>query len=113
MGTGNVLSALEHLKASELSYSDWISVGMALKHEGYDCGVWEEWSRGDSRWHRGECERKWKSFLGSSSPVTGATIFMMAKERGWEPNGGLDWNDTDSSVSAKNASLRLHFSETC
>ncbi len=130
---GDILNALQHLNAAELSYSDWINVGMALKHEGYDCGVWEEWSRRDSRWHRGECERKWKSFLGSADPVTGATIIMMAKERGWEPNTALDWNDmllydgqTDgtggnmtaaptlySSVSAKNASLRSHFSETC
>ncbi len=90
---GNILSALEHLNASELSYTDWINVGMALKHEGYDCGVWEEWSRRDSRWHNGECERKWKSFMGSSSPVTGATIIMMARERGWEPNDGMEWDE--------------------
>ena len=91
---GDVLSALQHLNAAELSYSDWISVGMALKHEGYDCAVWEEWSRRDSRWHKGECERKWKSFLGSSSPVTGATIAMMARERGWEANTPMEWDGT-------------------
>ena len=81
---GNVLNALEHLNASELSYTDWINVGMALKHEGYDCGVWEEWSRRDSRWHKGECERKWKTFgTYAGREATMGTVYHMAEEYGW------------------------------
>ena len=56
---------------------------MALKHEGYDVSVWDDWSRNDSRFHEGDCQRKWNSFTGSG--VTGGTIVQMAKERGWRP----------------------------
>ncbi len=95
----NLLEALKQIDVSQLSYDEWISVGMALKAEGYDCSVWDEWSQNDTRYKKGECERKWRSFSGSSDPVSGGTIIKMAKEAGWVPitqvNGGLmDWNDT-------------------
>ena len=69
---------------SQLSYDEWISVGMALKAEGYDCSVWDEWSQNDTRYKKGgECERKWRrGFSGSSNPVSGGTIIKMAKEDG-------------------------------
>ena len=68
---------------------------MALKYEGCPVSVWDEWSRADSRYHSGECERKWESFGGSSEPVTGATVFQMARQNGWEPTQGheLSWDD--------------------
>ena len=76
---------LRHIPCGSLSYQEWTNVGAALHKEGLPCSLWDEWSASDpARYHSGECERKWKSFLGSSSPVTGATIFMMAKERGYE-----------------------------
>ena len=73
----SVLEALEFINVSSLSYSEWLQVGMALKAEGYDCSVWENWSRADERYHKGECERKWRGFNGSANPVTGATIVQM------------------------------------
>lgn len=95
----NLLDALKQIDVSQLSYDEWISVGMALKAEGYDCSVWDEWSQNDTRYKKGECERKWRSFSGSSVPVSGGTIIKMAKEAGWVPitqvNGGvMDWDDT-------------------
>ena len=95
----NLLEALKQIDVSQLSYDEWISVGMALKAEGYDCSVWDEWSQNDTRYKKGECERKWRSFSGSSDPVSGGTIIKMAKEAGWVPitqvNGGvMDWDDT-------------------
>ena len=94
----NILSALEHLKCAELNHADWIKVGMALKTEGFDVSVWDEWSSRDaSRYHPGECERRWRSFHGNTNPVTGASIVQMAMERGWVPfsgaDGVMDWND--------------------
>ena len=70
---------------------------MALKQEGYDVNVWDMWSSRDiGRYHRGECARKWNSFSGSASPVTGGTIVQMALDHGWVPERGheLDWCDT-------------------
>lgn len=93
----NILSALNSLDVSTLSRDDWIKVGMALKEEGFPCSTWDDWSRNDSRYHPGECERKWESFHGSSSPVTGGTIIQMAKDRGWTPFGSMnipmEWDD--------------------
>lgn len=93
----HILSALKAIDVSTLSRADWIAVGMALKEEGYPCSIWDDWSRNDSRYHPGECERKWNSFHGSGTPVKGGTIVQMAKDRGWTPFGGEDgcmnWDD--------------------
>lgn len=93
----NLLSALKAIDVSKLSRAEWIAVGMALKEEGYPCSIWDDWSRNDIRYHPGECERKWRSFRGSGTPVKGGTIVQMAKERGWTPFGGdgcIAWDDT-------------------
>lgn len=77
----DILEALDHIPVSSCNYTEWIEVGMALKHEGYDCSVWDNWSRNDDRYHD-ECYKKWESFNGSSNPVTGASIIKLAKEKG-------------------------------
>ena len=77
----NILEALDHIPVSSCNYTEWIEVGMALKHEGYDCSVWDNWSKNDDRYHD-ECYRKWESFNGSSKPITGASIIKLAKEKG-------------------------------
>lgn len=94
----NILEALKYISVSSLSYQEWVNVGMALKAEGYDCSVWDDWSRNDKRYKAGECERKWRSFNGSSKPITGATIVQMAKDNGYVPHsfagdGCMEWND--------------------
>ncbi len=94
----NILEALKFINVAGLNYQEWINVGMALKAEGYDCSVWDEWSRNDSRYKANECERKWATFGGSSNPITGGTIVQMAKTYGYIPHsfagdGCLDWDD--------------------
>ena len=94
-----LISALSAVDVRDLSYAEWMNVGMALQHEGYPCSVWDEWSQNDQRYHPGECARKWNTFHGSGTPITGATIVQLAKQRGWKPfegNGVMDWNDTIS-----------------
>ncbi len=93
-----ILSALNYLNCAELTHGEWILVGMALKAEGYDAGVWDAWSSRDvARYHAGECLRRWDSFHGSDTPVTGASIVKLAQDRGWKPYTGdegiMDWND--------------------
>lgn len=88
---------IEYIPPSDLNYQEWLNVGMALKQEGYAVSTWDMWSKRDpARYHAGECSRKWNSFSGSASPVTGGTIVQMAIERGWTPERGheLDWNDS-------------------
>ena len=95
----SLLEIIEYIDPADLDYQDWVNVGMALKQEGYSVKDWDSWSQRDvGRYHRGECERKWETFRGASSPVTGGTIVQMAMERGWEPERGheMDWDDTIS-----------------
>ena len=90
-----LLSALNYLNPSDMSYADWVSVGMALKESDCDVSVWDSWSQNDSRYHKGECQRKWQTFKSSGNPVKAGTIIQMAKERGWKPyenDGVLDWD---------------------
>ena len=100
MADMDLLSVLPYIPPSELNYQDWVNVGMALKEAGYTWQDWDDWSRLDSqRYHPGECQRKWDSFHGSASPITGATIVQMAKDRGWRPQSDdgpgyeLGWDD--------------------
>ena len=72
---------LAFIDPAELSYSEWIDVGMAVKSEGLSCDIWDEWSRNDKRYHDGECAVKWKTFNGDGT--TGATITHLAKKGGW------------------------------
>lgn len=66
-------------------YEVWYQVGMALKHEGYSCQVWDDWSSKSAKYHYGECQKKWNTFNeDTSNIVTGAYITMKAKEGGWE-----------------------------
>lgn len=92
----NLLSALRAIDVAQLTRAEWISVGMALKEEGYPCSIWDDWSRDDPRYHPGECERKWKGFHGNGTPVKGGTIVQMAKDRGWTmfgEDGCMAWDD--------------------
>ena len=81
------LELLEWIDPASLSYQEWVNVGMALKHEGYSASDWDSWSRSDSRYKQGECEKKWESFSESTDGiVTGGTIFSLARENGWNPS---------------------------
>lgn len=87
---------LEYIPASSLDYQEWVNVGMALKHEGLTCDIWDSWSRGDSRYKSGECARKWKTFREDASTiVTGGTIYELAKRYGYKPEEVkvFDWDD--------------------
>lgn len=86
---------LKYIRPADLDYQTWVNVGMALKEEGCPCSVWDDWSRPDSRYHSGECAKKWESFGGNTNPVTGATIVQLAKERGMPvaESRALDWDD--------------------
>lgn len=90
-----ILQAINYIDPAQLSYQEWINVGMALKYEGCSVSDWDNWSRNDSRYHNGECIKKWESFNGSDKPITGATIFGMARQNGYKSHSGyeLDWND--------------------
>lgn len=97
----DLIPLLEFIPPASLDYTEWVSVGMALKHEGYGFETWDLWSQADSRYNAREMEAKWNS-LGHNggTPVTGAFITMKAKEGGWQPiqyrgdgMGTFGWDD--------------------
>lgn len=95
-----VLSLLKNINPSKLSYTEWIQVGMALKHEGYSAYDWDLWSSQDTeRYKPGECYLKWETFNEQAGTiVTGGTIVQLAKEQGFEfpkydAGYALDWDD--------------------
>lgn len=90
-----ILKALEYINPALLDYQEWVNIGMALKYEGCSVEDFDNWSRSDIRYHSGECFTKWRTFNGSESPVTGATIFQMAMQNGYKQfeNKELDWDD--------------------
>ena len=91
-----LLQALEAISPATCTYQEWLTVGMGLKEAGMPVTAWEQWSARDgSRYHKGECARKWESFRGSPAPVTANSIFKLARDHGWTGPADveLDWND--------------------
>lgn len=68
---------------ADCSYDEWLKVGMALKHEGADCSVWDSWSSRGYKYKAGECAKKWRSF--NRHDVTGGTLYHIALEYGYTP----------------------------
>lgn len=94
---------LDYIDPKQISYEEWLYVGMVLKDHGYTASVWDEWSKRDpERYKPGECYYKWDTFQGAPRPVGVGTIIEMAKRQGWTPPVGgdpgyeLDWDSTIS-----------------
>lgn len=83
-----------------LSYEDWVRVGMALKHACGDDGLelWDNWSETGARRKNGECVSRWKTFA-EDGPVGFGTLLFMAKEAGWRPlPGDVSSSSIDSDI---------------
>ena len=57
----NLVTALNHIDVTSLSYEDWFKIGTALKTEGIDFVIWDNWSKNDSRYKATEMIKKWNS----------------------------------------------------
>ncbi len=100
----DIREALQQIDPAGLDYHEWLSVGMALKEEGFTAADWDAWSQRDhARYRAGECFRKWDGFHGHGAPVTAGTIIQLAKNQGWQPqraevDAELDW---EAAIGAK------------
>ena len=88
--TARASSALRSLPCADLSYEDWLKVGMALHwgdHNGcLDDGLelWRRWSATDpARYKVGECAAKWRGF-DPDGGLTLGTLFWLAERYGWK-----------------------------
>ena len=73
---------LDFINPSDLTYDDWLAVGMALKNIGCDCSDWEQWSRHDERFKEGECESKWNGFDRDGYDI--GTLYHFAAPNGYD-----------------------------
>jgi hypothetical protein len=81
-----VTALLEHID-SNCGYQDWLNVLMAIYHEtsGSDAGLElaDRWSRKAASYKdRADIEVKWRSFGGTSRPITIATLIARARDAG-------------------------------
>lgn len=97
----DIKEILKHISPADLTYDEWLSVGMALKHEGFTADDWDEWSRNDSRYKSGECAAKWDGLDQADPPVTAGTIVKMAKDRGLTFGRKFEAFDWDGEISAE------------
>jgi hypothetical protein len=69
-------SILENYPPHDLDYDDWLRVGMAIYHqtEGSGYEKWLRWSEQSPKHNARQMKTKWRSFGGSSKPVTMASI---------------------------------------
>lgn len=90
----NIRELLRYISPDD--YDTWTKVGMALKHENESLDLFREWSMQSSKYKNGECEKKWDSFReGTSTIVTGGTIYQLACDGGYVPEKGeaLDYHE--------------------
>lgn len=80
--TFRVRRMLDFISPANLTYDDWLAVGMALKNIGCDCADWEQWSRSDERFKDGECQYKWNGFNRDGYEV--GTLFHFAQLGGYD-----------------------------
>ena len=73
---------LDHINVVDGEYEKWLSVGMALKNEGFDCSLWEQWSRTQPDFKEGECESKWSGFNRSGYGI--GTLYQYAIEGSYD-----------------------------
>jgi len=80
-----IRAALDHI-SPDVSYDDWLRIGMALHHWDPQEGLalWDAWSARGEKYVEGEPPLKWDGFT-SGGGVTLGTLFDMAKKAGWSP----------------------------
>ena len=83
-----VRAALKHIPADDRP--TWLKVGMALHHANQEIGreVWDTWSQQSNKFDGRDQASAWRGFSTERDrAVTVGTIFKLARENGWLPNG--------------------------
>lgn len=96
---------LDYIDPNELSYDDWVKIGMGIKtqYPGKDgLDIWDAWSATGARHKENECRIRWSGF-DKDGMVRVGTIFYQAREGGWEPQIG----DVVPSTGGTNAEIAI------
>ena len=97
----------------DLSYDEWLSMGMAIHHETAGAGfdLWHAWSQSSPKYTNEKyCRDRWKSFgeRAGHAPVTARTLLKLAKEHGAHVDPSLaDASEFDVVAEATEAPQRF------
>lgn len=64
------------------NYNDWISCGLALKNDGYDYTLWNEFSKKSTKYVEGECYYNWTVM--NPNNITCGTLIYWLKQDNYE-----------------------------
>jgi hypothetical protein len=97
---------LENYPPHDLEYDDWLRVGMALYHqtEGSGYEKWLLWSEQSPKHDARHMKTKWRSFGGSSRPVTMASII---KASGGKAQSGIVALDSKVALSLEDEAQQV------
>lgn len=69
----------------DISYLDWIFIGMGLHREGFPLDMWDRWSAGGQKYQGiADLNTHWRGFNKSGERTIG-TVIDWAMTRGWKP----------------------------
>jgi len=76
---------MESIAIDDVSYDEWIRVGMSIKSQypdddGFD--LWDGWSSHGYRYEQDECRIRWEGFSDFGTVRMGS-LFYMSRENGW------------------------------
>lgn len=102
---------LENYPPHDLDYDDWLRVGMAIYHqtEGNGYEKWLRWSEQSPKHDERHMKTKWRSFGGSSNPVTMRSII---KATGGMANGAVVSADSEVALSLEAEAEQVSDRET-
>ena len=89
---------LNHIPCAELTYTEWLSVGMTLKSLGCSVDIWDKWSQNDTRYKAAEINAKWNSFNAEKGEWSIATLIFFAKKFGYSGTALLFFNGDDTDL---------------
>ena len=104
---------LAALSPDDVTYEDWVKVGMVLKYLYGDDGleIWDEWSSYGIRRKANECKSRWRSF--GDEMVDGCvgfgTLLYLAKEAGWRPLPGDVTGGQDAEIEERVLQMNLRY----
>ena len=87
-----VADALRYIANADLSYDDWVRIGMAIKGALGDAGgyLFADWSASSSKNVADTTARAWDSFRPTS--IGAGTLYHLAQRNGWKPDASLVLN---------------------
>jgi len=95
-----ITECLAQINPAALGYDEWLQVGAAIKHEGGDCTLWDQWSQPDPRYRTNDCTSRWDGLDKGQNSVTVATVVKLCKDQGGTPPKSGTFTKDESELNA-------------